>query len=125
MRGNIALPALADETRCAMVLVAPKTPRRSGPSDKSKLESNMLTYKDCLDWSDIDQNEVDAISEHEQMDRIVALAYGDRLAHQPDGNRMMRRIMINDIRHAQTMHNGIHEAELRRVLNQYIKTHPI
>ncbi len=85
----------------------------------------MLTYKDCLDWSDIDQNEVDAISEHEHMDRILALAYGDRLAHQPNGTRRMRRIMIDDIHHAQAHQNHFHEAELRLMLNQYIKNHPL
>ena len=85
----------------------------------------MLTYKDCLDWSDIDQSEVDAIAEHEHLDRILALAYGDKLVHQSDGSRQMRRIMIDDIRHAQTKHNHLHEAELRRTLGQYIKRHPL
>ncbi|MEH6649742.1 MAG: hypothetical protein V7707_06920 [Motiliproteus sp.] len=85
----------------------------------------MLTYKDCLDWSDIDQGEVDAIAEHEHLDRIQALAYGDKLAHQRDGSRKMRRIMIDDIRHAQVNHKRNHEAELRRTLGQYIKSHPL
>lgn len=85
----------------------------------------MLTYKDCLDWSDIDQSEVDAIAEHEHLDSLQALAYGDKLTHQRGGSRKMRRIMIDDIRHAQSNHNRHHEAELRRTLDQYIKRHPL
>ena len=85
----------------------------------------MLTYKDCLDWCDLEQDEIDAISEHEHMDRILALAYGDSLCHQAGGTRRMRRILIDDIRHAQQHHNFQHAHELRHLLHRYIKTHPL
>ena len=85
----------------------------------------MLTYKDCLDWSDLDQNEVDAISEHQQMSQILALAFGARLAQQQNGPRGIRKIIIDDIRRAQRHNNLFHAAELKQVLQQYIKTHPV
>ncbi len=85
----------------------------------------MLTYSDCLDWCDLEQNQVDAISEHQHLDRILALAYGSRLASQPGGTRKMRRIMIDDIRNARQQHNLVHAAELHRMLDQYIRTHPL
>ena len=85
----------------------------------------MLTYRDCLDWCDLEQNEVDAISEHQHMDRILALAYGSRLTSLPGGTRKMRKIMIDDIRNAQQHYNAVHAAELRRMLDQYIKAHPL
>ncbi len=85
----------------------------------------MLTYKDCLDWSALDQNEVDAISEHQHMGQILALAYGAHLAQQHNGPRKIRKIIINDIRNAQRHNNLFHAAELKLVLQQYIKTHPL
>lgn len=85
----------------------------------------MLTYKDCLDWSDLDQNEVDAIAEHEHMDQILALCYGQQICQGGNASRRMRRILIDDIRHAQEHHNLIHAQELRQLLNHYIKTHPV
>lgn len=85
----------------------------------------MLTYKDCLDWSGLDQDAVDAISEHEQMSQILALAYGHGLVQQGNGPRKIRRIMIDDIRSALSQNNPFHAAELRRVLQQYIRTNPV
>ncbi len=84
----------------------------------------MLTYKDCLDWCDLDQSEVDAISEYEKMDHILALAFGQQLA-QRAGPRKIRKIILEAIRHAQRQQNLFRAAELKRVLQQYIKTHPV
>jgi len=85
----------------------------------------MLTYQDCLDWSALDQGEVDAISEHQQMGQILALAYGARLTQQQNGPRIIRKIIIDDIRNAQRHNNTFHAAELKRVLLQYIKSYPL
>ena len=39
----------------------------------------MLTYEDCLGMTDLTQEEVDAISEHEHCPAIIALALGNYL----------------------------------------------
>lgn len=85
----------------------------------------MLTYKDCLDWSDLEQDEVDAISKHQQLDQILALAFGARLAQQRNGPRAIRKMIIADIRNAQRRNNPFYAAELKQVLQQYIQTHPV
>lgn len=85
----------------------------------------MLTYKDCLDWCELEQDEVEAIGEHEHLDRFIALAYGDNLNHRRDGARRMRKILIDDIRHAQRHHNLNHELELKQTLARHIKNHPL
>lgn len=85
----------------------------------------MLTYKDCLDWSELDQEDVDAISEHTHMSQILALAFGQRLSLQHNGPRSIRKMMINDIRQARQQNNLFQAAELKQVLQQYIKTHPV
>ncbi|WP_421863449.1 hypothetical protein [Motiliproteus sp.] len=85
----------------------------------------MLTYKDCLDWAELEQGEVDAIGEHEHLDRFIALAYGDNLNHQRDGARRMRKILIDDIRVAQRHHDFRHAQELKQTLTRHIKNHPL
>ena len=85
----------------------------------------MLTYKDCLDWCELEQAEVDAVGEHEHLTRLPALAYRENLSHQSNGARQMRRILIDDIRIAQRQHNYRHEAELRQLLQQHIKNNPL
>jgi hypothetical protein len=85
----------------------------------------MLTYKDCLDWSELDQGEVDAIAEHEHLDRILALSYGIQISKDAEGYRHMRRILIDDIRHAEQHDNLRHAEELKKILDHYIKAHPL
>lgn len=85
----------------------------------------MLTYKDCLDWSELDQDEVDAISEHQKMSQILALAFGIQVSQQQDGPRVIRKMILEDLRKAQEDNNLFHAAELRRVLQQHIRTYPV
>ena len=84
----------------------------------------MLTYEDCLDMCDLTQEEIDAIAEHEHTDRIHALATGGYLVQRKGGERMIRRMIIDDIRHAQEMGDNSHEKELKQVLVHFIKNHP-
>ncbi len=84
----------------------------------------MLTYEDCLEMCDLTAEEVDAIGEHEHLQRIQALAKAEYLVHNQGGERMIRRMIIDDIRHAQETGNHEHETDLKNVLAYFIKTHP-
>ncbi|MCW8885724.1 MAG: hypothetical protein OQK12_10795 [Motiliproteus sp.] len=84
----------------------------------------MLTYQDCLDMCDLTQEEIDAIAEYEHSDSIHALATGGFLVQKKGGERMIRRMIIDDIRQAQAEGNKSHESELKQVLVHFIKTHP-
>ncbi len=84
----------------------------------------MLTYEDCLDMCDLTQAEIDAIAEHEHTDRIQALATAEYLVHNKGGERRIRKMIIDDIRHARAHGNSAHEMELKQVLVHFIKSHP-
>ena len=83
----------------------------------------MLTYEECLHLSDLTQDEVEAIAEHEHTDPIIAMAIGNYLCtHQ--GEAKVKKIMIDDIAVAQRKGDKVHEEVLRRVLKHFISTHP-
>ena len=84
----------------------------------------MLTYEDCLDMSILTQDEIDAVAEHEHLSSIVALAKAEYLITAEGGERMIRKMIIDDIHHAQKTSNKEHETELKHVLALFIKTHP-
>ncbi len=84
----------------------------------------MLTYEDCLEMCELTQEEIDAVAEHEHLHRIQAIATANYLVHTDGGERMIRRMIIDDIRHAQKAGNCDHEADLKRVLALFISTHP-
>lgn len=83
----------------------------------------MLTYEECLDMCDITQDEVSAIAEHEHVDPIIALAIGQYLCCH-DGESKIKKIILDDIKHAEKMGNTEHAGVLKKVLAHFIATHP-
>ena len=55
----------------------------------------MLTYEECLDMCDINQDEVSAIAEHEHVDPIIALAMGQYLCCH-NGESKIQSIILDD-----------------------------
>ncbi len=84
----------------------------------------MLTYEDCLGMTDLTQEEVDAISEHERLHAIVALELGDYLVHTPDGQPRIRKMIIDDIEAAEARGDAAHTAKLKLVLKSFCEKFP-
>ena len=84
----------------------------------------MLTLKDCIDLSDLTEEEIAAIAEHEHIPQIVAAELGNYLVQSPDGSPMLKRMIIDDIDAARRRGDLDHCLKLRLVLHHFIKTHP-
>jgi len=83
----------------------------------------MLTYEECLAMSDLTEGEINAIAEHEHMDPMIAMALGQYLITHDDDIKI-KRIIMDDIKHAHRVGNYAHERVLRSVLQHFIQTHP-
>lgn len=83
----------------------------------------MLTFEDCLALCELTEDEVDAIAEHEHLAETAALEMGAYLMHQPDGEIMIQRMIMDDIRAAQARGDLAHSAKLKRTLRHFIETH--
>lgn len=83
----------------------------------------MLTIEDCIALSDLTEEEIDAISEHEHIPEIVATELGNYLIHRPDGVPVIRRIILDDIEAARAAGNEKHALALRLVLRHFVMTH--
>lgn len=86
-------------------------------------DKQMLTYDECLAMCDLTQGEVSAIAEHEHLDPMIALAVGQYLCCH-DGEQKIKRIIIDDIEHAEKVGNTAHADVLKRVLEHFVATHP-
>lgn len=84
----------------------------------------MLTLQDCIALSDLTEDEVAAIAEHEHIPDIVAAELGNYLCHTPAGERAVRRIILDDIETARARGDLKHAFALRMVLRHFIRTHP-
>ncbi len=84
----------------------------------------MLTYEDCCDLCDFTEAEIAAVAEHEHLQRIQALAKAKYLVQKEGGERMIRKMIIDDIHHANASGNLEHEKELKQVLWYFVQSHP-
>lgn len=81
----------------------------------------MLTIEDCIALSDLTEEEIDAIAEHEHVPEMIAVELGAYLVHLPDGQRAIRGIIREDIAHAQARREFAHSAKLKMVLQMFVE----
>jgi len=84
----------------------------------------MLTLEDCIGLSDLTEDEIDAIAEHEHLPEIIATELGNYLVHSPEGIPMLRKMILDDISAAVKREDWEHALKLRLVLRHFIQTHP-
>ena len=83
----------------------------------------MLTLEDCIALSELNEDEIAAIAEHEHVPEIVAAEYGNYLLHQPNGVPALKRIILEDIAEAEHRKDLRHALHLRLVLRHFIRSH--
>jgi hypothetical protein len=83
----------------------------------------MLTIQDCIELSDLTEEEILAIAEHEHLTEMVAVELGNYLVHTSSGEKRIKRMIQDDIAHARETGNMEHAAVLKSVLKHYLETH--
>lgn len=84
----------------------------------------MLTFEDCLGMCELTEEEVAAVAEHEHLPMIVAAELGNYIIQGPDGAFRVKRIIIDDIRHAASVGDMTHVLALKLVLRHFVERHP-
>jgi len=83
----------------------------------------MLSIEDCIALSELTEDEVLAIAEHEHLPDIVAAELGNYLVRTPDGEVRIGRYIADDIAAAQARGDHAHTAKLKLVLRHYVEQH--
>ncbi len=84
----------------------------------------MISIKDCLDYSDLTEDEVAAIAEHEHLPYASAAQLACGLAQTDEGTELLRCLLKNAVCDAE---NCTHAEALRiaqRAYAQFIENHP-
>lgn len=84
----------------------------------------MLSYEDCVELSDLTEEEITAIAEHEHLPEMAALEMGSYLVHTPEGVPMIKRIILDDIEEERRRGHNEKALQLKLVLKHFIDTHP-
>lgn len=82
-----------------------------------------LTLQDCIDMSDLTEEEILAIATHEQIPEILAVELGSYLVHSPGGEKRIKRMILDDIKEAAVEGDVQRTALLKSVLKHYVKHH--
>lgn len=84
----------------------------------------MLTIEDCIALSELTEEEIAAIAEHEHLPAIVAAELGNYLVHDAHGCPAIRGMIRDDIAAARRRGDATHALALKLVLKHFIETHP-
>jgi hypothetical protein len=85
----------------------------------------MLTLKECLDYCDLDVDEVTAVAEHEHIPPIVAAELCFNLLQSPQGVCCLHGIVLDDLQEA-IAHGEIERIQRLTSTYQHLQeTHPM
>lgn len=83
----------------------------------------MLSIEDCIALSQLTEEEIDAIAEHEHLPVIVAAELGNYLCQSEDGQHYIRDMIEDDIHAAESHGNLARALSLKMVLRHFLITH--
>lgn len=85
----------------------------------------MLTWTDCVELSELTEDEIDAIAQHEHIPEMIALEMGNYLIHTHSGERRVKAMIRDDIRQAEEEGRPERVATLKQVLRHYVEHHRV
>lgn len=85
----------------------------------------MLCLEDCLEFCELDQDEVAAIAEHEHVPIIVAAEMGSTLLKSEEGVARLHIMILDDIESALEHGRVEHAGELAATYQHFQRAHPI
>lgn len=85
----------------------------------------MLCLEDCLDFCDLDHEEIEAIAEHEHIPIIVAAELGTELLKSPAGVRCLGSMLLDNVGNALQRGQKARAERLAAVYRRFHASHPL
>jgi S-ribosylhomocysteine lyase LuxS involved in autoinducer biosynthesis len=83
----------------------------------------MLTIQDCIELSELTEEEILAIAAHEHIPEMAAIELGNYLIHTPDGERRVKAMIVDDIESARAEGNLHRVLTLKVCLKHFLEHH--
>ena len=83
----------------------------------------MLTLQDCIGLSELTEEEILAIAEHEHIPEMAALELGNYLIQTPSGEKRIKRMIVDDIDAARQAGDHTRVLALKLCLRHYLEHH--
>jgi hypothetical protein len=85
----------------------------------------MLCLEDCLDFCELEHDEVAAIAEHEHVPAIVAAEIGCELLKSEEGIARLHLMILDDIQAALDGGRAEHAGDLANTYLHFRRAHPL
>ncbi|NTV11598.1 MAG: hypothetical protein HGA47_12630 [Zoogloea sp.] len=85
----------------------------------------MLSIKDCLDYCDLTNEEVDILAEHEDMTDVAAAQLACGLVQTQEGTLVLTHYMMDLIDRAERRGDLAKAKYIRSVCAQFMADHPV
>jgi S-ribosylhomocysteine lyase LuxS involved in autoinducer biosynthesis len=89
----------------------------------ARMEDDMLTIQDCIELSELTEEEILAIAQHEHIPAMAALELGNYLVHTPEGEKRIKAMIVDDIEDAQRSGRMQRVLTLKLCLKHYLQHH--
>jgi len=83
----------------------------------------MLTIEDCIGLSELTEEEILAIAEHEHIPEMAALELGNYLVQTASGEKRIKAMIVDDIADARRTRNVHRVASLKLCLKHFLEHH--
>jgi len=83
----------------------------------------MLTIEDCIALSELTEEEILAIAEHEHIPEMAAVELGNYLVQTPSGEMRIKAMIQDDIVQASREHNRERLLTLKLCLKHFLEHH--
>lgn len=83
----------------------------------------MLTIQDCIELSELTEDEILAIAEHEHVPEMAAVELGHYLMRTPGGEQVVKDMIVDDIDSAREQGNRERLLTLKLCLRHYLEHH--
>lgn len=84
----------------------------------------MISLKDCLDYSDLTEEEVAVIARHEHLPYPYAVEFACGLTQSQEGENLLRCLLKAAVRDARYDHDTATLRSARHALEQFAAAHP-
>ena len=84
----------------------------------------MLSLQDCIDFSDLSEDEIEAIAEHEHLPEIVAAELGATLLQSTSGLCLIKLYLLENIELARATGHFDKAARLEALYDRFNRDHP-
>ena len=83
----------------------------------------MLTLEDCIALSDLSDEEIQAIAEHEHIPKMAAVELGNYLIQTPSGEKRIKAMIVDDLKDARRHEDRDRILALKLCLKNFVEHH--